>query len=38
MLSVRLPQELIVRIDEWGKLNGITRSEAVRRLIEHSLP
>ena len=38
MISVRLPQELIVRIDNWGNLNGIGRSEAVRRLIEHSLP
>jgi metal-responsive CopG/Arc/MetJ family transcriptional regulator len=38
ILSVRLPKELIKRIDKWAKLNDVTRSEAVRRLIEHALP
>ena len=38
MMSIRLPRELIDRVDEWAKLNDISRSEAVRRLIEHSLP
>jgi len=38
ILAVRVPQELIDRIDKWAKLNDIARSEAVRRLIEHSLP
>jgi metal-responsive CopG/Arc/MetJ family transcriptional regulator len=37
-VGIRLPQELIVRIDAWGKLSGITRSEAIRRLIEQALP
>ena len=36
MMSIRLPRELIDRVDEWA--NDISRSEAVRRLIEHSLP
>ena len=35
MMSVRLPRELIDRVDEWAKLNDISRSEAVRK---HSLP
>jgi metal-responsive CopG/Arc/MetJ family transcriptional regulator len=38
MMSIRLPRKLIDRVDEWAKLNDISRSEAMRRLIEHSLP
>ena len=38
LLGLRVPQELIARIDKWAKLNGIGRSEAIRRLIEQSLP
>jgi hypothetical protein len=38
LLAARVPQELINRIEKWARLNGISRSEAVRRLIEHSLP
>jgi hypothetical protein len=33
-----MPADLIKRIEKWATLNGISRSEAVRRLIEHSLP
>jgi Arc/MetJ-type ribon-helix-helix transcriptional regulator len=35
---VRLPPELIARIDTWAKREGAaTRSEAIRRLVEQSL-
>jgi hypothetical protein len=38
LLGARVPQELIDRIDKWARLNDIGRSEAIRRLIEQSLP
>jgi hypothetical protein len=31
-------RELIDRVDELAKLNDISRSEAVRRLLVHALP
>jgi hypothetical protein len=37
-VGIRLPRDLIARIERWAKLNEINRSEAIRRLIEHSLP
>jgi metal-responsive CopG/Arc/MetJ family transcriptional regulator len=37
-MAVRLPQELIERIDEWMKAcNARSRSDAIRRLIELGL-
>ena len=36
--GIRLPTELIVRVDAWAKLNGLSRSEAIRRLVEGALP
>jgi hypothetical protein len=35
---MRMPVELIKRVEQWAKLNDITRSEAIRRLVEHALP
>jgi hypothetical protein len=35
---MRMPADIIKRVDQWAKLNDITRSEAIRRLVEHSLP
>jgi hypothetical protein len=37
-VGIRLPQELIVRVDAWAKLNGLSRSEAIRRFVEQALP
>ena len=37
LLSARLPQELIAGIEKWAKLNDISRSEAVRRLLVYAL-
>jgi hypothetical protein len=37
-IITRMPAELIKRIDRWAHINGVSRSEAVRRLITHSLP
>jgi len=37
MFSVRLPPELIERIDEYAKQNGESRSEAMRALLETGL-
>ena len=38
LVGVRIPIELIAEIDTWAKHNKITRSEAVRQLIEAALP
>ena len=38
LLSARVPKELIDRVEKWAKLHAISRSEAVRRLIERGLP
>jgi Ribbon-helix-helix protein, copG family len=35
--SFRLPPELVVELDAWAKSHGITRGEAVRRLVEFGL-
>jgi Arc/MetJ-type ribon-helix-helix transcriptional regulator len=37
-VTVRLPKPVIVAINKWCKANAIdSRSEAIRRLIEHGL-
>jgi Arc/MetJ-type ribon-helix-helix transcriptional regulator len=36
-VTARLPQDLIDGIERWADLNGVSRSEAIRRLIELSL-
>jgi predicted DNA-binding protein len=35
--SLRLPDDLIERVDAWAKANDCTRSEAIRRLVEKGL-
>jgi len=37
MFSLRLPPELIERIDQYAKLSNETRSEAMRSLLEAGL-
>src|SRR5260370_29394800 len=38
LVGVRLPPELIARIDSWAKREGAaTRSDAIRRLVDQSL-
>jgi hypothetical protein len=37
LLSTRAPQELIKRVEQWAKADGVTRSEAIRALIELGL-
>jgi hypothetical protein len=32
-----MPAELVAKLDVWAKSHGITRGEAVRRLIEFGL-
>lgn len=36
-LTVRLPQDLIDRLEAWASDNDVTRSEAIRRLVELGL-
>ena len=36
-IGARLPVKLIERIDDYARSEGITRSEAMRRLIEAGL-
>jgi hypothetical protein len=36
-VGARLPVALNERIDEWAKIEGVGRSEAMRRLIELGL-
>jgi metal-responsive CopG/Arc/MetJ family transcriptional regulator len=37
-VGVRLPPKMIKQIDTWAKHEGVaTRSEAIRRLVDHSL-
>jgi hypothetical protein len=35
--AVRLPATLTKQVDAWGKDQGATRSEAIRRLVELGL-
>ncbi|MEZ7136825.1 ribbon-helix-helix domain-containing protein [Komagataeibacter sp. SM21] len=37
MLAGRVPAEMIEAVTDWAKANGITRSEAIRRLIARGL-
>ena len=35
--SVRWPAALIARVDAWAAREHLTRSEAIRKLVEHAL-
>jgi metal-responsive CopG/Arc/MetJ family transcriptional regulator len=35
--AIRLPDELVAKIDGWADHENISRSEAVRRLLEQAL-
>lgn len=37
LVGVRIPPDLISRIDQWSTSNGTSRSEAIRRLVEKAL-
>jgi hypothetical protein len=37
VLAVRLPNELRTTVEEWAKKEKMTRSEAIRMLIERGL-
>jgi metal-responsive CopG/Arc/MetJ family transcriptional regulator len=37
MVGLRIEPGLIARIDEWGSRNDVSRSEAIRRLLEKAL-
>ena len=37
VLAVRLPNELRASVERWAKNNGVTRSEAIRVLIDKGL-
>lgn len=37
MYGARLSDELVARIDAWAKTNEVSRSEAIRRLVELGL-
>lgn len=37
MLAGRVPMTLIAAVEAWATRNGVTRSEAVRRLIQIGL-
>jgi metal-responsive CopG/Arc/MetJ family transcriptional regulator len=37
MVGLRLPEEFTARVDNWAEQKGITRSEAIRRLVEQAL-
>ena len=37
MYGARLPEDLVAAIDVWAKAQGISRSEAIRRLVELAL-
>lgn len=36
-VQVRLTPDLLARIDRWAKRQGVTRAEAIRRLVERAL-
>jgi hypothetical protein len=35
--GIRLPDEMVEAIDDWAKKKGVTRSEAIRSMIENEL-
>jgi hypothetical protein len=37
LYGVRMPEDLMVRIERWAAENAATRSEAIRRLVELGL-
>ena len=37
MYGARLSDELVSKIDAWADANGVSRSEAIRRLVEAGL-
>jgi metal-responsive CopG/Arc/MetJ family transcriptional regulator len=37
MYGARLPEDLVEMIDAWAKREGVSRSEAIRRLVEIAL-
>jgi hypothetical protein len=37
LVAARFPLEMIFRIDQWADESGVTRSEAMRRLVEQAL-
>jgi metal-responsive CopG/Arc/MetJ family transcriptional regulator len=37
MIGVRAGMELIAEIDKWAEANSVSRSEAIRRLVEQAL-
>jgi hypothetical protein len=37
LVGVRFPQDVINKIDTWAKLSALSRSEAIRRLVELGL-
>jgi hypothetical protein len=37
LVSARLPQRLIDQVEQWSASNAVTRSEAIRRLVEIGL-
>jgi hypothetical protein len=37
LLAARFPQPLIDAIDRWAKASSVSRSEAIRRLVEIGL-
>ena len=36
-VELRLPPEVLAHIDAWADAEGVTRAEAIRRLINESL-
>jgi hypothetical protein len=37
MIGLRLPAKVTRQVDQWAEINGVTRSEAIRSLIEQAL-
>ena len=37
LFAIRIPVELIARVEAWAKPDNLTRSEAIRRLIDLGL-
>ncbi len=36
-VSARLPEELVLQLDAWAKKHGLSRGQAIRRLVEVGL-
>jgi hypothetical protein len=37
LIGIRAPPELIAKIDRYAEHQALTRSEAIRKLLEHAL-